>query len=74
METHIKNIKDHLLSGKAITKQEALFMFGCWNTGDVIHKLRKPPHNMNIKTEMLEGEKNGRRFTFARYSLIIENK
>lgn len=74
METHIEKIKAHLLSGKAITKQEALFMFGCWNTGDVIHKLRKPPHNLNIKTEMIEGEKRGRRFTFAQYSLVIENK
>ena len=73
METHIKNIKAHLISGNVITKQEALRKFGCWNTGDVIHKLRKPPHNLNIKTEMLDGEKNGRRFTFARYSLIIEN-
>ena len=73
METHIKKIKDHLLSGKSITKQDALYMFGCWNSGDVIHKLRKHPHNLNIKTEMFEGKKNGRRFTFARYSLIIEN-
>lgn len=74
METHIKNIKAHLISGKAITKQEALRKFGCWNTGDVIHKLRKPPHNLNIKTEMIEGEKRGRRFTFAQYSLVIEDK
>lgn len=73
METHIKNIKDHLLSGKSITKLEALKMFGCWNTGDVIHKLRKHPYNLNIKTEMVEAEKKGRRFTFAKYSLIIEN-
>lgn len=66
METHIENIKAYLLSGKAITKQEALFMFGCWNTGDVIHKLRREGHS--IETEMiLEKGK-----TFAQYKLITQ--
>lgn len=72
METQIKQILEYLKSGNSLTKQEALFMFGCWNSGDVIYKLRRPPYSLNIKTEMVNGVSRGREVTFARYSLIIE--
>lgn len=61
-DSHISKIKEYLLSGKSLTKLQALKMFGCWNTGDVIFKLRK---EMDIKTEMIE--ENGKRF--AKYYL-----
>ena len=61
-DSHIAKIKLHLQNGKSLTKLQALKMFGCWNTGDVIFKLRK---EMDIKTEMIE--ENGKRF--AKYYL-----
>ena len=36
-----KKLRKLLLSGKSITKLEALKKFGVWNTGDVIFKMRK---------------------------------
>lgn len=54
--THVEKIKQHLLSGKEITKLEALKTFGCWNTGDVVYKLRN--QGLQIETEMKqEGRK-----------------
>jgi hypothetical protein len=48
--THLEKIKQHLLSGKEITKLQALKTFGCWNTGDVVYKLRN--QGLPIETEM----------------------
>lgn len=61
--TQFKQILTHLESGKELTKLEALRRFGCWNSGDVIHKIRKEKGYDYIKTEMIsEGEK-----VYARY-------
>lgn len=62
-ETHLIKIKQHLLAGNELTKLDALKIFGCWNTGDIIFKLRN--QGLPIQTEMIkEGKK-----TYAVYKL-----
>lgn len=68
--THIEQIKKHLLSGNEITKLDALRKFGCMNTGDVIFKLRKSPYNLPIETEM---KKKGKK-RYAIYRLAKKLK
>lgn len=58
-----KNLENYLLSGKSITKLEALKKFGVWNTGDVIFKMRK--RGVDIETRMIKRGNN----TFAKYKL-----
>ena len=69
-ETQKKQILDYLKTGKSITKLEALKMFGCWNSGDVIYKLRNEFKRNNEKfsiemTMITNGKKR-----FASYKLI----
>ena len=69
-ETQKKQISDYLKTGKSITKLEALKMFGCWNSGDVIYKLRNEFKRNNEKfsiemTMITNGKKR-----FASYKLI----
>lgn len=63
METQKQKILDFLLSGESLTKLQSLMLFGIWNTGDVIYKLRNEGHI--IDTEMVS--ENGK--TFAKYQL-----
>ena len=69
-ETQKKQILDYLKTGKSITKLEALKMFGCWNSGDIIFKLRnefkRNNEKLSIKTDMIT---NGKK-RFASYKLI----
>lgn len=58
-----KNLENYLLSGKPITKLEALTKFGVWNTGDVIFKMRR--RGIDIETKMIKRGNN----TFAQYKL-----
>lgn len=62
-DTYTKQILTYLEKGKSITKLEALQMFGCWNSGDCIFKLRNKGYN--IITTMIKA--NGK--TFASYKL-----
>lgn len=56
IDSHIQAIKEHLLSGKELTKIDALKKYGCWNTGDVVYKLRM--QGLPIETMMIqEGRK-----------------
>ena len=69
-QTQKKQILDYLKTGKSITKLEALKMFGCWNSGDVIYKLRNEFKRNNEKfsiemTMITNGKKR-----FASYKLI----
>ena len=63
MDTQKQQILDFLLSGKSLTKLQSLMLFGIWNTGDVIYKLRNEGYI--IDTEMVS--ENGK--TFAKYQL-----
>ena len=63
-ETQKARILEYLKTGKSITKLEALRMFGCWNGGDVIFKLRRDGYN--IETTMINYGKK----CFASYKLI----
>ena len=67
-ETQKKQILDYLKTGESITKLEALKMFGCWNSGDVIFNLRKEGYT--IETTMIT---NGKK-RFASYKLIENGK
>lgn len=69
-KSQIQKIDDYLKSGKRLSKLESLKMFGVWNTGDVIYKLRKKYLGTEIvvKTEMVTN--NGK--TYAEY--FYENK
>ena len=79
METHEKQILKYLQEGNTLSKQEALRMFSCWNSGDVIYRLRKK--GFMIETTMVEkverpnifefikGERK-RTVRYAEYSLI----
>lgn len=58
-----KNLENYLLSGKPITKLEALQKFGVWNTGDVVFKMRR--RDIDIQTTMIKRGNN----TFAEYKL-----
>ena len=42
----------HFQSGRSITKLEALNLYGIWNSGDTVFKLRNKGHN--IKTTMID--------------------
>jgi len=53
----------HFQSGKSITKLEALKLYGIWNSGDTVYKLRRKGHN--IKTTMID---NGKK-RYAKYYL-----
>ena len=48
-----KDILCHLLEGKPLTKLGALLDYGVWNSGDVIHKLRKEYGYGFIITDMV---------------------
>jgi hypothetical protein len=48
-----RDILDHLLAGKPLTKIGALTNYGIWNSGDVIHKLRKEYGYDFIVTQMV---------------------
>ena len=50
MKSKKENVLNYLLTGKSITKLEALQKFGCWNSGDIIFQLRNEGHK--IKTTM----------------------
>ena len=53
----------HFQSGRSITKLEALNLYGIWNSGDTVFKLRNKGHN--IKTTMIkDGNKH-----YAKYYL-----
>lgn len=66
-ETQKQRILEYLKTGKSITKLEALKMFGCWNSGDIIFKLRR---EHTIETTMIT---NGKK-RFASYKLIENGK
>ena len=58
-----KNLENYLLSGKPITKLEALQRFGVWNSGDVVFNMRR--RGIPIETIMVREGKN----SFAIYKL-----
>jgi hypothetical protein len=63
--TQIKQIREHLESGKSITPLEALDLYGSLRLGACIWTLRHK-HGMNIETNLIE--QDGKRF--AEYSLV----
>lgn len=65
IDSHLKKIKAHLLSGCGISTMYAIKKWKCTRLGARIYDLRRPPHNMNIVTTMVkEGGK-----LYARYTL-----
>lgn len=60
-------LRDAMLAGRRMSKQDILHEFGIWNSGDQIMKLRRS--GLSIKTEMVTRGEN----TFAEYFLEPEN-
>lgn len=40
-QTAVSAVKEHLLSGKPLTRLEAIVLFGCSNLPEVVYELRK---------------------------------
>lgn len=53
-------IRQELEKGYHLSKLQMLNKFGCWNSGEVIRKLRTEGND--IKTEMIRHEVTGKRF------------
>lgn len=52
METQLKQIREHLKSGRSITPLQALYDYGCFRLGARIYDLKD--EGMDIKTEIIE--------------------
>lgn len=49
-------LRDALLSGRRMSKQEILREFGIWNSGHLVWLMRKD--GLNVQTEMVEHGEN----------------
>lgn len=49
--THVKRVRHYLEQHRTITPLVAWRLLGVYRLSDVIYKLRRPPHSMNIETQ-----------------------
>jgi hypothetical protein len=67
-ESHCKQIRKALESGKKLTGMDALYMFGCWRLPARINDLKKSGVRI-APTEMIEIISEGKKKRVGRYSL-----
>lgn len=67
-ESHCKQIRQALESGKKLTGMDALNMFGCWRLPARINDLKKLGVNI-APTEMVEIISKGKKKRVGRYHL-----
>lgn len=68
-KNYVNCVRDHLISGKTITQNEALTLFGAGRLADIILTLRR--RGINIETIMEPHKtRNGATSAHARYRLV----
>lgn len=60
-------VKEHLLKGKSITDLQCLNLYAGRRLSGCIHRLRNPPHSMDIETIKMKQKNSSSRY--AKYYL-----
>jgi len=72
METQNREIKAYLLSGKSLSKLDALHLFNCFNLPGRIYDVKKllKPDGKKIDKVMVSVISGGKKKKFARYYIV----
>ena len=60
-----ERVRDHLISGKPLSKLECFKLYSYWNLSDIVYKMKKD--NYNIRTSMCKTTTGS---SYAEYKLI----